>query len=726
MGKFIDLYKFVREGLRVSEPGYSIKNIEHFYLGERTGDVKSAGASIVFYENWRQSGKQELLDAVEPYNRDDVFSTLSLHNWLLELRPAELPWATPGKDDGEGEQHEFGVLTEAEQQLLPYFEKLVKPLPGDRLTWSTDDSTRELTYQLLDFHRRTAKPEWWAMFARQEMSAEELIEDGECVGGLVMVRDAPPVADKRSLVYTYEFPEQETKMRTGTSAVCVENLSKVNELVVDEEVRRVTFRYSAKKDVLPKSMSLGPGGPIDTKALQRALFRFADSVIAKNGKYSAITSILARDFPRISGHTSGASIVASGSDLLVETIRAVENLDGSHLFIQGPPGAGKTYTGARVIVALLKGGFRVGVSSNSHKAVHNILEEVERVAEVDGYRFRGAKKATRGKEETEFTSKHIETVYANDEITDGITYQLVGGTAWLFADEGLDQSLDYIFVDEAGQVALANLIAMGTSARNIVLLGDQMQLGQPVKGTHPGRSGESALDYLLDGAATIPEERGVFLGTTWRMHPDVCRFISDAVYDGRLEAETDNERRKLVLNKSAHRMLRPTGIRVVATVHDECSQRSEEEAEVVRELVENLLTQKYTDKNGVLHPIELHNILIVAPFNMQVNLLKQVLPAGARVGTVDKFQGQEAEVVIISMTTSSGDYLPRFIEFLYSKNRLNVAISRAKCLALLVISPALLSIECATVEEMALVNTLCWVRQYAELQGVEHGGVMSS
>ena len=717
MGKFVDLYKVVREGLRVSEPGYSIKNIEHFYLGERKGDVKSAGASIVFYENWKQSGNQELLDAIAAYNRDDVFSTLCLHKWLLELRPDELPWATPGKDDDD-KHHELGALTEAEQQLIPYFEQLVKPLPDDRLTWSTHDSTRELTYQLLDFHRRTAKPEWWAMFARQEMVAEELIEDGECLGGLVMATEAPPTADKRSLVYTYEFPEQETKMRTGTSSVCVENLAKVNDLVVDEETRRVTFRYSAKKDALPISIGLGPAGPIKTEALQMALFRFADSVIANDKKYPAIKSVLARDLPRIAGHPAGAQIVSTGNNLLAETIRAVENLDGSHLFIQGPPGAGKTYTGARVIVALLKRGFRVGVSSNSHKAVHNLLEEVERVAEEEGHQFRGVKKASSGKEDTEFNSTHVETVYTNDEIVEGVTYQLIAGTAWLFAAEGLDQALDYIFVDEAGQVALANLIAMGTSARNIVLLGDQMQLGQPVKGTHPGRSGESTLDYLLDGAATIPEVRGVFLGTTWRMHPNVCKFISDAVYDGRLEAEGDNARRELVLNKSAHRMLRSSGIRVVSTAHDGCSQRSVEEAEVIRELVENLLTQQYADKKGVLQPIELNNILVVAPFNMQVNLLKQVLPAGARVGTVDKFQGQEAEVVIISMTTSSGDYLPRFIEFLYSKNRLNVAISRAKCLTLLVISPALLSIECGFVEEMALVNTLCWVREYAELQGI--------
>lgn len=278
----------------------------------------------------------------------------------------------------------------------------------------------------------------------------------------------------------------------------------------------------------------------------------------------------------------------------------------------------------------------------------------------------------------------------------------------------MDQQLDYIFVDEAGQVALANLVAMATSSRNVVLLGDQMQLGQPIQGIHPGRSGESSLEYLLNGMATIPAERGIFLGTTWRMHQDVCRFISDAVYDGRLEPEPNNAMQTLLLEDDAHPGLMPTGIRFMPVEHDACSQRCQEEADLVLELVNSLLKQRYRDRKGGEYPLTLNDILIVAPYNMQVNLLKTVLPEGARVGTVDKFQGQEAEVVIVSMATSNGDYLPRFIGFLYSKNRLNVSISRARCLALFVASPALMSIRCSTPEEMALVNTLCWVKEVGE------------
>ncbi len=236
-------------------------------------------------------------------------------------------------------------------------------------------------------------------------------------------------------------------------------------------------------------------------------------------------------------------------------------------------------------------------------------------------------------------------------------------------------------------------------------------LGQPIQGVHPGRSGESSLEYLLDGAATIAADRGIFLATTWRMHPDVCRFISDAVYDGRLEAESANARRTLVLAPDAHRLLRPAGIVHEPIEHTGCSQRSEPEAALVREVYASALRQHYTDRDGTRHAMTTDNIVVVAPYNMQVNLLKRVLPEGARVGTVDKFQGQEAELVIVSMTTSSGQDLPRHIEFLYSKNRLNVAISRAKCLAIVIANPALTAIKCSTPEQMALVNTLCWVAE---------------
>lgn len=716
--KLVDLYRVVREGIRVSEPRYSIKNIEHFYLEHRTGEVTNAGASIVYYERWKETGDPQLLRDIEKYNFDDVRSTYELQQWLLSLRPAQLPWA---KDAIAGQAiaiPEAGELTAEEKRLIPYRERLTDLLPKDRRVWGPHEHLQELTYQLLDFHRRTAKPAWWAMFSRMEMAEGELLDDGECLAGLTPDTANPPRQEKRSIVYTYLFPEQESKLKTGDSATITQTGESVRELKVDEENRRVSFKRSADKESLPQCICLGPGMPVSTKALTEAVFRFGDSIIKGDGKYPAIEAILNQSLPKIRGTEAGRPIVPVDNESLPQIIEAISNLDSSYLFVQGPPGAGKTYTGSHVIVALLKKGCRVGVSSNSHKAINNLLHGIVKVAKEQNYVFRGAKKSTNGKIDSYFDGDYIDDVFNNEEILGSFggmgEYRLVAGTAWLFSDEDMDQQLDYIFVDEAGQVALANLVAMGTSAKNIVLLGDQMQLGQPIQGVHPGRSGESSLEYLLNGMATIPPERGIFLGTTWRMHPDVCRFISDAVYDGRLEPEPNNAKQVLLLKNDAHPALMPAGIRYIPIEHDACSQRSHEEAELVLALVNSLLQQRYRDKKNQERPMTLNDILVVAPYNMQVNLLKKVLPEGARVGTVDKFQGQEAEAVIVSMATSSEEYLPRFIEFLYSKNRLNVAISRAKCLALFIANPALMGIRCSTPEEMALVNTLCWVQEVGQ------------
>jgi superfamily I DNA and/or RNA helicase len=337
------------------------------------------------------------------------------------------------------------------------------------------------------------------------------------------------------------------------------------------------------------------------------------------------------------------------------------------------------------------------------------LKHVELRAEEIGLQFEGLKKSTDNKNSW-FQGKFIGDVTGNKDIYESNAH-LVAGTAWLFA--GMDQNLDFLFVDEAGQVSLANLVAMGLSAKNIVLLGDQMQLGQPIQGVHPGRSGESTLEFLLDGEATIKPDRGVFLDVTWRMRQDVCQFISEAVYDSRLKPEKRNQNQRLLLNSDAHEYLKPSGVSFVPIEHDGCSQKSQEEADLIKETMASLVRQSYRDRNGNEQPVTLENIMVVAPYNMQVNLLKRVLPKGARVGTVDKFQGQESEVVIVSMTTSSGEYLPRRIEFLYSKNRLNVAISRARTLSILVVNPLLLSIKCNTIEQVQLVNTLCWARNYS-------------
>lgn len=709
-GVFVDLYKVVREAIRTSQDGYSIKDIEVFYMPPREGDVKDAGASIVHYERWKVTKDQAELAKIQSYNDDDCRSTELLRDWLLRQRPAEVTWYTGEVRAEEGEKQVSDKTKEIEDSLAKFRVALLGGHPEDRTTWTPEHHFRELVFQILDFHRRADKPQWWAMFARRDMTDQELIEDIECLGGLRQDPDSVPEPVKRSLAYTFIYPEQETKLRVGKRCRRADTAESLGEIIeLDEEARRIKIKVSANRQV-PPALSIGPDGPVGNEVLRDAVWRFASSVVATDGRFAAVRALLAKEAPKLKGQASGAPIAQGGSP--TAALDAVLRLSSSYIFVQGPPGAGKTTTGSQLIVGLLKEGKRVGVTSNSHKAVNNLLQAIEVEAQGQRFSFSGVKKSNKQDMETHFNGKLIKDCFANADAMNG-SHTLVAGTAWLFADPDLEGKLDYLFIDEAGQVSLAYLVAMGTSARNIILLGDQMQLGQPVQGVHPGRSGESSLEYLLDDQAAVPPDRGIFLGTTWRMHDDVCRFISDAVYDGRLKPDTKNQKQRLVLDGSQHKAIASTGISFVPVVHEGCAQRSEAEAEIVKVILESLLKQRYTTKEDEDKPVTLNDVLVVAPYNAQVNYLKTVLPAGARVGTIDKFQGQQAEVVIASMTTSSGDDLTRNIEFLFSKNRLNVAVSRAKCLAIVVASPDLLKVRCNSIGQMELVNTLCWLQQYA-------------
>jgi predicted RecB family nuclease len=351
--RLVDLYKVVREGVRVTEPRYSIKNLEAFYMGKRTGEVTNAGASIVYYEHWKATAEQALLDRIRDYNEDDCRSTYLLREWLLKIRPASATWfeGTPVDSD---EAVKSERVRETEARLADYHDRLLGGLPADRARWNEAGHVRELLYQLLDFHRRAAKPEWWAMFARQEMTAEELMDDPECIGGMRADADHPPEQVKRSILYTYRFPEQEYKFKEGDICRRADTLELAGSIIeLNEADRSLCLKLGMMHDPLPEHLSIIPQGPISTSILTEALYRVADSLLAGASSYAALRAILSRHPPSIDGHVMGQPILAETGNVTAAVIDAVRRLRESHLFIQGPPGAGKTYTGSHVVTALL-------------------------------------------------------------------------------------------------------------------------------------------------------------------------------------------------------------------------------------------------------------------------------------------------------------------------------------------------------------------------------------
>jgi uncharacterized protein len=692
--RFVDLYRVVVQSLRASTESYSLKDLEVLYGHERIGEVRTASDSIVEYERWCITKDNAILDSIADYNKDDCVSTAHLRQWLEGLRPPGVNLEIV--DDTAAEKREQSAeraQLEARKQALA---AAVRACPHGNAR------VRGLVAELLWFHQRSQKPGWWALFERQAWSEDELVDDAESLGGLQLDTNTPPVQVKRSLDTAFVFPPQDTKLKVGDTPRIAETLGYAGSIVeLSAEDGRIVLRRGMKSGAVPERLSLVPA-PINLQTVPDAVIAFADR-FARGPTVAdqALIDILMRCVPRLKGRAGGLPVRNPGEPLTDAVIRAVRDLDHSYLFIQGPPGTGKTYTAAQAIVALLRAGKRVGVSSNSHKAINKLLSEVEERAAESGFRFNGVKKGNKDAPETEFNGLNITTVFDSKDISP--QHRLVGGTVFHFCREDQRRTFDYLFVDEAGQVSLGNLVAMAGAAANIVLVGDQMQLPQPVQGVHPGETGLSSLEYLLEDKATVPEDRGILLNETRRLHPTLCAFISEAIYDGRLEAHPSTAKRQLVLRPGADAALRPAGLSFVPVAHDGCTQSSRPEAEAIARFIAELQTHQIV-RDGKESPVTLEDILIVAPYNLQVNLLKQLLPQGAQVGTVDKFQGQEAAVVIISMTTSKGVEAARGTEFLFNPNRFNVAVSRAQCLALVVHGAELLDGAWTKIDDLRRLN----------------------
>lgn len=718
-GVFIDLYRVVTQSLRLSTLSYSIKAIEKFYLDrKRSQDVTTAMGSVVAYESYRKTHAQHVLDEIEAYNKDDCDSTLQLHAWLLARKAEaehggavyaeptdesreESPEQIEEREAIEALRTELGCDAEADSSALPV------------------ERAKRLIGSLLDYHRREAKPEWRAFFERCSVLPADLVDDTESIGDLVETT-IEPRAEKKSLAYTLEFPLQRHKFRAGKSAIDPITRKNAGEILSIEEIDATRGRLVLKRGpslittALPRALI--PTKPLGDKEQRAALKRIARSLLAGEGSDRAIRDILAAAPPRF---RTPRALVDRGAATDVGEL--VDDLDESTLVVQGPPGTGKTYTGARAIVELLRRGRRVGVAAQTHKAIHNMLREVELVARAAGLTFVGLKKSTAGEPDTAYPSitGAIGSESASEAFPPSAEVRLIAGTAWLFARADMVDSLDVLVIDEAGQVALADAVVMMGAARSALLLGDPAQLAHVSTGTHPAGADRSVLEQMLGEARTIDVQRGVFLSTSYRMHPLIGDFVSEMMYDGRLRSDPSCALQRII----APGAIGGAGLRAIAVDHAHCGSDSPAEAARIAHEIEQLVSARLIDRFGQERALDLErDVLVVAPYNAQVSRLRMTLAARGlervRIGTVDTFQGQEAAIVFYSMTTSSGGDVPRDLEFLFDRNRLNVAISRARAVAAVVYSPALLQIRCTTVEQMQLVNALARL--------VEAGAVQSS
>ena len=563
---------------------------------------------------------------------------------------------------------------------------------GDRAPW--------LLAHLLDYFRREEKCVWWEYFRRQDLEPEELLVEKTAITGLTFEAVLPLGHRDKNPTHRYRFEMQEQSIASGDTLVEVGG----NEVGSVSAIDSVNGWLDIKKN--GKSIDIHPVSVfthelIRAQPMPESLLEFGRLVVANAENLGALRSarydLLAKHTPRL----KSIRLPLLGGELTDRATRIAMDLDNSILPIQGPPGAGKTFLGSYMIAELARAGKRVGVTAISHKVIANLLTKThERLSDTSiACAHRVSERPVEYPPAIELLK---DTKAAVSAVAAG---SVVGGTAWLWAANQMEQQLDYLFIDEAGQMSLAIALAAGRAAKIIILLGDPQQLEQPQLGSHPEGAEIAALNHLLNGQATIPTDRGIFIDQTWRLSPEICKFTSEQFYDGRLTSREGLEKQPIV-GKSE---FSGKGLVFIPVEHQGNQNRSDEEIVAIQRVLDFLLrtAHHWTDGDGKQSLVTSKDILVVAPYNAQVNAIRRAIGDSFKVGTVDKFQGQEAPIGIYSTTSSSVQDAPRGMGFLYSPNRLNVATSRAKCLAIIVGSPLLFEPECRTPEQIALANGFC-------------------
>lgn len=707
-GVFVDLHRVVKESLRAGIERYSLKDLELFHQFLRAIDLRELGAIKADYEFLLETGSIdaitiEMRDTVQKYNEDDCRSTLSLHIWLENLR-AELikeGEVIPRFQSGTGEPNER--ITEFMLRIQPIYEALMLGVPLEELERNQEQQARYILANMLYWYKREEKSFWWEVYRLKELPAEELIEEGLALSMLTYTGNSFPIA--RSTVYEYSFPAQECEFKVGAKLNARDNLTvgEIYLLDLDKCILQIKKGPSVTDNHPTEVFSFDYFNPKEKieRIISMAEWVLENGINNPDPHLRAGRDLLLRNEPRF----TSALINEVG---LKKTIEKTLKLDHSILPIQGPPGAGKSFTASKLIIELVKKKKRVGITALSHKVIHSLLEKVYDEGISAGKSLRIAQKPEQG-----FAGTSPWNI-----VTDGKkllaninNYDVIAGTSFMWAKDDFASSIDYLFVDEAGQLSLIDTLAISHVASNLVLLGDPQQLKQPQQGIHPDGTEVSALEHILNDANTISEEKGVFLGETWRMHPSICDFDSILFYDGKLKSRPELELQKIKGKTS----FAGSGLFFDPVVHTGNSNKSIEEVDRIEEIVKELCNGKvkWVDKDSKEHVLRSNHIKIISPFNAQVNALKERMHEMS-IGTVDKFQGQEAPIIIFSMASSSAKDAPRGMEFLFSPNRFNVAVSRARAVFIMVGNPVILEPDCNSPHQVKLANAFCLFAERAK------------
>lgn len=726
---FIDLYRVVKTGILLGEPKYSIKNVEHLYRAARDTEVGNGGDSVVAYEQWRDEhahglqgddwSTSSILKNLRDYNIDDCNSTEELTLWLREQQQAH--HIQPVRSTSSQEE------TQEELDLNPTEQLRDTLLLKAQAQQTSNPEEAALTNHLawtLEFHKREQKPVFWKLYDRLDSEPYELENDLDCLINCHRTeREAfKPTPRARQLVYEYAFdPQQDFKGSSKNYYLLnkeTEDGKKIKvEFVKDESDLKSGLICLKAKEEPAITISLIPDEYVNPNPIPQTLERIIRDYDQGQLDNKAIQDYLKKrrpDFIAGSAFVGEQTPIAQHQDpaeRLKLIVQAAKDLNQSYLTIQGPPGAGKSYTAKHIIGALAAEGKTIGITSNSHKAINHLLLNTLEYCEKEKIT---ATFACAKDDDDKMKNAGVKILKNNQLASNLKPGSIVGTTAWGFAREDMENQLDYLFVDEAGQVSVANLIAMSQATKNIILMGDQMQLGQPLQGTHPEMSGLSVLDYLLN-ESTVPDYMGIFLGTTYRMNSLINEFISEQIYDGKLTSAPANDGRILKLPQNYPHIYpqvlknKKAGIIPVFIAHNGNIQASEEEVEIIYTLAHALLGKDFHTSypQEDTRKISWEDMLFVAPYNHQVSKLQQALGPHAQVGSVDKFQGQEAPIVFLSMCTSNAADSPRGLEFLFDRNRLNVAVSRAQTLAIVVGHPNLQLTPVNSIDQMEAVNLFC-------------------